>query len=206
MRISLIILIISISSISNIKAQAFKKNDIYFDCYFGYPKQLLTYTSIYYWTNNSKEVLKNNHYGIFGLRAEYLLADKFGFGLDVAFESGVYKVKYNVSAVGYIPGEFEQTNKNFYVSNIVTMNYHFIDGNDKLDVSLSLGAGLKFNYVNRFTNDPNYETFNSKSKSKYINMRFAANMKYFFTPKIGVNFSIGYYHGGLINTGVSYKL
>jgi hypothetical protein len=37
-------------------------------------------------------------------------------------------------------------------------------------------------------------------------MRFAANMKYFFTPKIGVNFSIGYYHGGLINTGVSYKL
>lgn len=191
---------------TNSNAQAIEEGKILIDGYYGFGS---LYTAFFKAMATGAEAgtVTYSGFGPAGLRAEYLISDKVGFGVDLAFSSAsltysesytTYDANYNVVSTSY--DTKLATSK---IGAIVTFNYHFIES-DKFDAYFATGLG----YGNRTTT---YTSKYADFTSPVINSLFPVaakiglGMRYFFTDNIGANLAIGLGHSGLVNFGVSAK-
>ncbi len=188
------------------------KSSVLVDAYYGFPNlfesilktdanNIQNSTS---GTSASTAIGSLSIYGIgpMGAKAEYLLTDKFGMGIDFNYSNVGIKfsnatVDQNGNAVTY----------NYNLSSpairaMLGFNFHFVR-TDKLDVYWAVKAGYYNRSFGMVTNDPNYRL--NLSLGDPLAFRIEIGMRYFFTENIGLNVNLGFPGGPLIAAGVSFK-
>ncbi len=133
-----------------------------------------------------------------GLRAEYMVTEKFGIGLELSYASGkrVYDYTQNDTA-------FTITGEHSKMRVLPTFNFHFLD-NETVDLYVALGVGLKdVSYVWSSTN--NIDTDDLDLPTGKISSKLAIGTRIFFTDNIGANFAFGI-GGPLVNGGLSIRI
>lgn len=68
-------------------AQGVKKGNVLVDAYYGFPNLYTTVFKTAYANSGSEEGLKIGGVGPLGVRAEYMVADKIGVGLDIGYNN-----------------------------------------------------------------------------------------------------------------------
>ncbi|MFZ9028933.1 MAG: outer membrane beta-barrel protein [Crocinitomicaceae bacterium] len=182
-------------------AQAVMQGNVLIDAYYGFPDLYKTTLRNAY-NESGNQNLKLGGIGPIGGRLEYMLSDKFGLGLDIAYTSAT--VTYNRDTVNMSgPVTYEDKVGTKKIGGMVTFNYHFVE-NDKLDAYAMLGAGYRQRTWFYESTDPDFQGDEIKGLIP-VAFRIGAGMRYFFTENIGMNLALGLGQGGLINGGITAK-
>ena len=181
-----------------------------------------------YWegyTNGSVSEATTSSLGPIGVRAEYLVSDKFGVGVDFAFDqsSSSFERSYDSDGDG-LEEAYLTEGKTFKWGAMLTLNYHMVT-NQYIDLYLMGGAGYKSRTSSLTTNDPweddillanvDYTTGVEAFDEQAIGItpettipftgRLGLGCRFFFTENIGANVGIGLGQGGIVNAGLSFK-
>ena len=199
---------------SNLNAQSpVVQGNFIFDAYLGFPQSNATRSE----PTGSSNYKLNGGFLSYGGRAEYMLAEKFGIGVDVNYvKSGS---NYDLTTVDTLlsvntgtldsivskPYNWDYTATKTRM--MVRLNYHFVQ-NDRIDAYIGFGAGYKL--VSRQWNieDPNGSS-NGLDQDKAlipIAFRIAVGTRIYFTQNIGAMIEIGAGGGGLLQFGLSAKI
>lgn len=186
---------------SNVKAQAVEQGNVIVDVYYGFPN---LYTSVFKALYASADTdSKVSGIGPLGLRGEYMVADKFGIGLDLGFNNTKIVDPYTVTN-GSTTTTYEATYATKKIGAIATFNYHFLD-NDKVDAYAVFGIGYGNRTFTDESTEPGYVPFVSVGSFIPVASKIGVGMRYFFTDNIGANLALGFGQGGVINAGISAK-
>jgi len=179
-------------------AQALEQGNVIIDAYYGFPNLYSAIFKAAYESSNSTGLTLGSQ-GPLGIRAEYLITDKVGFGIDLGMNSS--SISYSEADINNNIYDYKFTTRK--IGAIFTFNYHFVE-NDKLDAYFVLGGGYG-NRTFKFTStDPNYIEESVESIIP-ISYKIGLGMRYFFTENIGANLALGLGQGGLVNAGISAK-
>ena len=180
-------------------AQAIEEGNVIIDAYYGFPNLYSTVFKAAYESSNSIGFNLGSQ-GPLGIRAEYLITDKVGFGIDLGMNSSsISKSEADINTNIIYDYKFS-TRK---IGAIFTFNYHFVE-NDKLDAYFVVGGGYGNRNFKFTSTDPNYIEESVESLIP-ISYKIGVGMRYFFTENIGANVALGLGQGGLVNVGVSAK-
>jgi outer membrane protein W len=181
-------------------AQALEQGNVIIDAYYGFPNLYSAIFKAAYESSNSTGLTLGSQ-GPLGIRAEYLITDKVGFGIDLGMNSS--SISYSEADINNSNIIYDYKFKTSKIGAIFTVNYHFVE-NDKLDAYFVLGGGYG-NRTFKFTStDPNYIEESMESVIP-ISYKIGVGMRYFFTENIGANLALGLGQGGLVNAGISAK-
>ena len=179
-------------------AQALEQGNVIIDAYYGFPNLYSTVFKTLYESSNSTGLTLGSQ-GPLGIRAEYLITDKVGFGIDLGMNSS--SISYSEADINNNIYDYKFTTRK--IGAIFTFNYHFVE-NDILDAYFVVGGGYG-NRTFKFTStDPNYIEESVESIIP-ISYKIGLGMRYFFTENIGANLALGLGQGGLVNAGISAK-
>ena len=180
-------------------AQAIEEGNIIIDAYYGFPNLYSTIFKAAYESSNSTDLTLGSQ-GPLGIRAEYLITDKVGFGIDLGMNSS--SISYSEADINTnIIYDYKFSTRK--IGAIFTFNYHFVE-NDKLDAYFVVGGGYGNRNFKFTSTDPNYIEESVESLIP-ISYKIGVGMRYFFTENIGANLALGLGQGGLANVGVSAK-
>ena len=184
-----------------------QKGTVLIDAYYGFPN---LYSAVFRaaYDGSDYQDYKVRGSGPFGIRGEYLLADKFGIGLDIGYNATkiTFTDTYNDT---YDPntGQYTQTTYHYKYSTsklgvMATFNFHFVE-TEHIDFYAVVGAG----YGNRtFTFTSDDPTDNTSATSLIpVAFKTGVGLRYFFTENIGANVAVQVGQGGIINGGISFK-
>lgn len=178
-----------------------EQGNIIIDPYYGYPnfgKKLADAI-----VGDSAENINITGIGPAGLRAEYLISDNFGVGIDAIYNSVGVEYDYTVTDV---------SGTNTYTSKVnqqrirvqLRMNYHFVQ-TDAVDAYVGFGAGTNIRRYTTTSTDPDYVTPDALSGALIpVSLRIALGTRFYFTENIGLNVELGL-GGPMISGGVSIK-
>lgn len=191
---------------SNSNAQGVEKGSLIFDVYYGAPnfgKRIISNTVL---SNENYRITGSGGVGPLGLRAEYMLADKFGIGIDFIYNSASVDMEYDsLNTNGTLYRTYTGTGTMNRIRVQARFNYHFVT-TDKLDAYVGVGAGSNTRIWTAKSDDPGYRFRNSTSGTLLpFSMRTAVGMRYYFIPNLGVNAEIGI-GGPVVSAGVSIKI
>ena len=180
-------------------AQALEQGNVIIDAYYGFPNLYSTVFKTLYESSNSTGLTLGSQ-GPLGIRAEYLITDKVGFGIDLGMNSS--SISYSEADINTnIIYDYKFSTRK--IGAIFTFNYHFVE-NDKLDAYFVVGGGYGNRNFKFTSTDPNYIEESVESLIP-ISYKIGVGMRYFFTENIGANLALGLGQGGLVNVGVSAK-
>ena len=166
-----------------------------------------------YWQNLGQESsVTTSGLGPIGFRAEYLVSDKFGVGMDFAFDQGSASLTRSYDSDGDgIEENYLTEGKTFKWGAMLTLNYHMVT-NQYIDLYLTSGAGYKSRTSSLTTNElMGAEEFDEQAigLTPETVIPFAGRLglgcRFFFTENIGANVGVGFGQGGLMNAGLSFK-
>lgn len=184
---------LTVAFTGNVKAQEGK---LILDTYYGYGS---LYNAVF------KALVENNAsnsnftgVGPLGVRGEFMISKKVGFGIDIAYSSSM--ISY--SQTDFLTNEiYDASIKTAKLGIMPTFNYHFVAG-EKFDSYFTVGLG----YGNRtFSAKSDYAGYQSPTyKSTFpVASRIGVGMRYYFTENLGLNLGMGLGQGGLLNAGIS---
>ena len=203
MKKSLLMLCIGFIAISSnkVSAQAVEEGNVIIDGYYGFPD---LYKTVFAAAYDGNENVSTGGIGPVGIRAEYMLSDGVGLGVDIAYTSAT--VTFDRTTLDNNFNEVTYTDKagTRKIGAMATFNYHFVKRSDAVDAYAMVGAGYRNRSYFYETTEPGYED-ESVSGINPVAFRIGAGMRYFFTDNIGMNLAIGFGQGGLINGGLSIK-
>ena len=197
-------------STSNVSAQALEQGNVSIDVYYGFPNLYASiFTALY--SDGSEANLSSGGIGPVGIRGEYMVADKFGIGVDVAFSNAQVGYDYestvlNPSTNIYEPVTYRDEFQTSKISAILTFNYHFLDS-DKVDFYAMAGAGYKNRNFKLTSTDPAFDEAAANVSVTLIPVaiRIGLGVRYFFTDNLGINVQLGFGHSAIINGGLALK-
>lgn len=190
-------------------AQAIEEGKVIVDGYYGFGN---LYNAVFKaLASSSGSNVTTGFMGPLGVRGEYLISDKVGFGLDLGYSSAklTYDDVYTESSFdanfNYVTTStpYTSTLSTAKVGVMVTFNYHFVES-DNFDAYFMTGLG----YGNRtFKETSTYSGYTpiTVSSTFPVASRIGVGMRYFFTENIGANLGLGLGQGGLVNAGISAK-
>jgi hypothetical protein len=195
-------------------AQSLEKGDILIDGYYG----LINLYSVAYIPlfviNNPSDMITNKSIGPIGFRIERMETEKFGIGLDLAYNSSevtyvntedFYSNPNASNNIDSVTGKYHiNTYKSSKLGALLSFNIHFAN-TEKLDAYLTMGLGYGNRKIQESSTDPLILTSNRNALLP-ISEKFGLGMRYFFTPNIGGNFAVNIGQGGLLNFGLTIKL
>jgi opacity protein-like surface antigen len=182
-------------------SQVNSKGSIIVDPYYGYPNFGKTFLSA---INNATSEIKTVGIGPCGARAEYMLADKFGMGVDFIYNSmsGTYSIdSLNVDNTVYASYDTKLAMQRYRVQ--LRMNYHFTSS-DNLDAYVGFGAGSNIRRFVYSSDKPNSAKESESGSLLPFSMRIALGMRYYFTNNIGFNAELGL-GGPMVSAGLSLR-
>ncbi len=139
-----------------------------------------------------------------GLRAEYLLADNFGLGIDFIYNStSVSGTTDSLNTDGTV---FETYDTKVFSRRYrihLRANYHFAQ-TDALDAYVGFGAGTNIRSIGFTTDDPNFDGDSATGSLIPFSIRIALGTRYYFTDNIGLNVELGL-GGPVVSGGLSFK-
>ncbi len=180
-------------------AQAVSEGNFIIDPYYGFPNLAASFIDV-----SDIEDVNKVGIGPAGLRAEFMLADKFGLGIDLIYNS--LNVNGQIDSLNPDGSVYESYDSKIFMRRFrpqVRMNYHFVATNE-LDVYTGVGVGLNFRQLGVTTDYPNYDDASVSGALIPVSMRLALGMRYYFTENIGANLELGI-GGPILSTGLSLK-
>ena len=129
-----------------------------------------------------------------GGRAEYMLSDKVGMGLEVSHVKTVIEWQENGN-------EYRLNNPRTRA--MIRMNFHFVDSSDNIDGYIGIGTGYKHAKFEITSTD---NLYNEEIPTFFpVAVRLAGGMRYFFTENIGFHVELELLGGGILHGGISAK-
>lgn len=190
-------------TLNQAKAQV-EKGNVIVDLYYGGPnfgKKLANGLEV-----NGEPVLSTvdiGGIGPLGFRAEYMLADKIGLGVDFIFNSTTLSFDADSTRTdGSIYDTYAVKSSMRRIRVQARFNYHFVQ-TDNLDAYFGVGAGSNTRVWSVKTDFPNYTDSNSGTLLP-VSMRVCVGLRYYFTQNIGVSGEIGL-GGPVLSAGLSLK-
>jgi outer membrane protein W len=191
-----------------------KKGTFIADGFYGYPYILGRYVKEVATTNNNNNTSDNirvfnlNH---LGGKAEYMLTDVIGLGVEYTFAATT--AKYTESYQTYLGNNVYSTTTNDYTARIVKqrilakINFHFATSK-VLDPYATAGIGYKTSLLT--SNNPNDAASVSDINDSFLNFfpvafRVGAGLRYYFLKNVGVGIEAGI-GGPIIQGGISIKI
>lgn len=185
---------------SQVNAQAVEQGNIIIDPYYGFPNFGKKLAEGF---ETSGDV-KVGGIGPLGLRAEYMLADKIGVGIDFIFNSTNLQFQADsLNSDGTVYETYDVKTSMRRIRVHARFNYHFID-NDKTDAYFGVGAGLNNRSWDIKTDFPNYDTDATSGALLPVSMRLCVGVRYYLTDNIGISGEIGI-GGPIMSLGASFK-
>jgi opacity protein-like surface antigen len=191
----------SIVANTKVNAQAVEQGNIIIDPYYGGPNFGKAFAEGIGGTSTD---LKVKGLGPLGLRAEYMVADKFGVGFDFIYNS--FSLNTTADSLNNDGTVFQTYDVKANLSRVrlqARFNYHFIE-NDNVDAYFGVGAGTNFRKYTLTTDYPNYEDESETGTLLPFSLRLAVGTRYYFTENIGINAEIGI-GGPVLSGGISIK-
>jgi hypothetical protein len=184
----------SFAGVNSVHAQAVEQGTVIIDPYYGFPNLGKSFAE-----DISSSDVTVTGVGPAGMRVEYLIADRFGIGVDFIYNSftGTYSDTSNGSVYDY-----EATMARTRVH--LRFNYHLKASSEDLDLYIGMGAGTNGRTWSYTTNDPAGSDENTSGTLLPFSARLAFGMRYYFTDNIGINSEIAI-GGPLMSAGLSIK-
>jgi hypothetical protein len=199
-KITILVSIITLGLSFNGNAQAVSEGNVIIDPYYGYPNFGKTFL-------NSLEGVENTTVtgiGPMGLRMEYMMAPKFGLGIDFIYNSvNVSGTIDSLNSDGTVYKSYDAKIFSQRYRPQIRMNYHFV-ATDNLDAYFGVGVGANIRRIGTKTDYPNYDDNAVSGSLIPVSMRVALGTRYYFTENIGLNLELGL-GGPFISGGVSVK-
>ncbi|MHB8261003.1 MAG: outer membrane beta-barrel protein [Bacteroidia bacterium] len=192
----------------NSNAQCVKQGDVLVDAYYGFPnlfKSILQADANNIQNSTGGAVAGGlTIYGIgpMGAKAEYLLTDKFGMGIDFNYSNVGVKFSNATTNSNGNPVTYNYNLSSPAIRAMLGFNFHFVR-TDKIDVYGAVKAGYYNRSFGMVTNDPNYHL--NLSLGDPLAFRLEIGMRYFITENIGVHVNLGFPGGPLVAAGVAFK-
>lgn len=178
-----------------------EQGSIIIDPYYGYPnfgKKLADAVA-----SDSAENVDITGIGPAGLRAEYLISDNFGIGIDFIYNSVGITYDYTVTDGTGTHNYTDKINQQRFRVHL-RMNYHFVQ-TDVMDAYVGFGAGTNIRRYTATSTDPAYEEPDALSGALIpVSVRIALGTRFYFTENIGLNAELGL-GGPVISAGLSIK-
>lgn len=187
--------------------KAVQKGNFILDPYYGAPNFGKNLVKDLTFSNSSITSSGSGGVGPMGVRAEYLLADKFGLGVDFIFNSASMDLSYDsLNTDGSLYKTYNGIAKMQRIRIQLRFNYHFVS-TENLDAYVGLGAGTNTRVWSVENTNPGYDFGKEQRVGSLIpfSMRFAAGVRYYFIPNLGFNAEIGL-GGPLVSAGLSLKI
>ena len=198
----------TVGFVSNSNAQV-AQGSIIIDPYYGFPNFGARTASIFEVDGNSGVEVKG--LGPLGLRAEYVVSEKVGIGLDVIYND--YDVRYTSTDSLYngTTGTWSttSTSNRFTMQRLrvqARMNYHFETNNPNFDAYFGVGAGTNNRFRKAYENGVEVEDVADLGNLTLfpVSMRVCTGFRYYFAENIGINFELGL-GGPVLSGGVSIR-
>lgn len=206
-------------SISGVNAQMpVTQGNFIIDAYAGVPNWANSLLYNQYDNSNSSATAVSNYKVVgsmlsYGGRAEYMVADNFGVGVDINYEVSGFNYDYLNSVYDTVtfttttvPYNYNYSAKKLRV--MARLNYHFVQ-NDRVDVYAGFAGGYK--NVKREATETNTIT-NTETNDASITgalipvaLRLSIGTRIYFTNNIGAMIELGAFGGGLLQFGLSAK-
>lgn len=195
MKLIALAVLCSFTSTGNLNAQVLEEGDKVVDVYYGFPNLYTAAFKSAYASSVTDNSLKIGGIGPVGARFEYMVSDKIGLGVDIGF---------NNSRITYTENTYKYDFTTQKLGIMATVNVHFLERNDKLDLYGVFGIGYGNRSFNFSSTEPDYTPTNVKSIIP-IASRLGVGLRYMFTDNLGANLGLGFGQGGLANVGLSFK-
>lgn len=186
-----------------------EQGSVIIDPYYGFPNFGKSFLQSVEDSNPGAENTKIGGIGPAGLRAEYMVSDRIGLGIDVIYNSN--KISFAATdTVGYdgngdpVTEDYEWEYKMQRVRAQVRINYHFEISNPNFDSYIGLGAGTNNRFRTTLQNGEETEGDLDDFTLLPVSMRFCVGARYYFTDNLGLNMEIGL-GGPVISGGLSLK-
>ena len=182
-------------------AQAIGEGKIIVDGYYGFGN---LYNAVFESLASSSGLnITNRFMGPLGVRGEYLISDKVGFGLDLGYSSASMNYDETITS-NSSTDTYNYSVKSSKIGVMVTFNYHFVES-DKFDAYFVTGLGYGNRNTTFASTNKDYIVPASTSSLFPVAARIGVGMRYFFTENIGANLGLGLGQGGLVNIGITAK-
>ncbi len=140
-----------------------------------------------------------------GIRAEYMLGDNFGLGIDFIYNSAtVTTTRDSLDGGGAVAASYNTKvfARRYRVQ--LRANYHFAQ-TDRLDAYVGFGAGTNIRSFGFTSDDPTFdEEDNTTGALIPFSLRVALGTRYYLTDNIGLNVELGL-GGPVVSGGLSFK-
>jgi outer membrane protein W len=185
---------------SYVNAQAVRQGNFIIDPYYGAPNFGKKFAENF----ATDGEVKIKGIGPMGARVEYMLADKFGVGVDFIYNSvSLTGMADSLNNDGTVFKSYEVKAKSSRTRIQARFNYHFTES-DKVDAYFGAGVGTNMRSFKLTTDYPNYDDSKANGTLLPFSMRVCLGMRYYFTENIGMNAEMGL--GGPIGSiGLSLK-
>ncbi|MCR9173171.1 MAG: porin family protein [bacterium] len=157
--------------------------------------------------NISNWKLNGGQFG-YGIRAEYMIADNFGLGIDFNYVKSGSNYDYNYSDTATnTSGTFNYDYTSVRIRTMLRMNYHFVQS-DNVDAYTGFAVGHKYAKRTIDITEPGVEDFGAEQDGALIpvSVRLALGTRIYFTDNIGMMIEIGAGGGTPLQVGLSVKL
>ncbi len=213
-KIILLILISFTFFTSNLFGQT-KEGDVFVDVYYGFPDWYKYYMKSDY-SYHSNNNVKISSTGYVGGRAEYMVAKRIGFGLDLWYVKASASGSYSENIYDY-----SNTSTNGYSKDYVINVNHIqvreslaritclgrvivhMGQSKKIDPYVHIGFGY-VSYKHNYSSSGNNSNGQDNEDFFPLGARAGFGMRVFFTEKFGANIDLGL-GGALFTTGLTYK-
>lgn len=191
----------------NVKSQSLYPGNIMLDLYGGAPNlgKILVASNL-----GVYETIKMNGLGPSGFRAEYMLDDNLGVGVDFIYNYVDFRYKLTDTLwfgdnLVLSSNEFHSVMKRTRLQ--FRLNYHFEHDNPRFDSYFGMGVGYNTRtYKSTKNNIDNTEEFQNRIQliPFPISMRICFGGRYYFSQNIGLVGEVGL-GGPLVSLGIALK-
>lgn len=192
-------------------AQANSTGNIIVDPYYGFPNLGKSFYQSIERADDTQN-FKAKGLGPMGLRAEYMVADRIGVGVDFIYNSNTISYTATDSVYNNSTSTWSTERKEYErVMNRIRVqarfNFHFNVSNPDLDAYFGVGAGTNNRY-RKYYEEGKEVTDDFKGSGNLtllpVSFRVCTGMRYYFSENIGVNAEIGL-GGPLVSAGMSFR-
>lgn len=199
-KITILLSAIALCIGNNVSAQAVSQGNIIIDPYYGFPNWGAKLAS----SASNLDGINVTGIGPAGLRAEYMVADNFGIGIDFIYNS--FNIKGSVDSLNpngtvYKTYDVKTFAQRYRVH--LRMNYHFVS-TDVVDAYVGFGVGANIRRFGLTTDYPDYDGGAVSGSLIPVSARLALGMRYYFTDNLGLNLELGI-GGPMLSGGLSLK-
>jgi hypothetical protein len=189
---------ILLTGVQKVNCQVVEQGNVIIEPYYGFGT--ITASLLKSITDNSSA--KSRSVGPTGIRFDYMMSNKIGFGLDVQYSSNhitwsdtdtanssiIYNYEFNINRLRFMP----------------RFSIHF-GGSDKFDGFFTISAGYRNSKFTWKSNDPTYDGSTTLNLIPFA-FRLSVGGRYFITDYFGLFMELGVSGGAIIHGGFSFKL